>query len=364
MQKVKILTFHNAENYGATLQAYALKETLKELGVSPEFVNYENEKILSDYKLIRTNSLKSFFSSLWYLPRNIKRKISFKSFSDKYLDTASRTYFSKEDIEKDIESGDIFVAGSDQIWNPDLTDGLSDIYTLNFDKEDVKKIIYGASLGNEELLKKNASDFKAKLAGLDLISIREQSVIASLEQICGKKVEQVIDPTLLLDKLSWDKLISENNTVDLPHEKYILVYTLFESDEVTKMANYLSKVTGFKVVHFRKYNAYENELMNLYSKGPADFVNAFKNAAYVITNSFHGTVFSLIFERKFYSVLPSTRAGRIKDLLNNLDLNDRIVQDINQINLEDQIDYISTKEKIGALKVKSIEYLKKGIGNV
>ena len=70
MQNVKILTFHNAENYGATLQAYALKQTLKKLGVNPEFVNYENKKILSDYKLIRTNSLKSFFSSLWYLPRN------------------------------------------------------------------------------------------------------------------------------------------------------------------------------------------------------------------------------------------------------------------------------------------------------
>ena len=364
MQKVKMLTFHNAENYGATLQAYALKETLKELGVNPEFVNYENEKILSDYKLIRTNSLKSFFSSLWYLPRNLKRKRSFKSFSDRYLDTNSKVYLSKEDIEKDIESGEIFVAGSDQIWNPDLTDGLSDVYTLNFEREDIKKIIYGASLGNEELLQKNASDFKVKLASLDLISVREQSVIRPLEEVCDKKVEQVIDPTLLLNKDTWDKLITENNTISLTSEKYILVYTLFESDEVTKIANHLSKVTGLKIVHFRKYNAYENELMNLYSYGPVDFVNAFKNAAYVITNSFHGTVFSLIFERKFYSVLPSIRAGRIKDLLNDLGLNKRIVQDMDQINLEDEIDYMSTKEKIDVLKSKSIEYLKKGIDYV
>lgn len=362
MQKVKMLTFHNAENYGATLQAYALKETLKELGVNPEFVNYENKKILSDYKLIRTNSLKSFFSSLWYLPRNLKRKRSFKSFGDRYLDTNKKIYYSCDEIEKDIERGDIFVAGSDQIWNPALTDGLSDVYTLNFETDEkIKKIIYGASLGNEELLQKYASDFEEKLVGLDLISVREQSVIKPLKEICGKTVEQVVDPTLLLSKDNWDNLIAENDTVSLPFEKYILVYTLFESDEVTKIANYLSKVTGLKVVHFRKYNAYENELISLYSKGPVDFVNAFKNAGYVVTNSFHGTVFSLIFERKFYSVLPKTRAGRIKDLLGDLGLGKRIIQDTKEVNLNDEIDYINTKAKIESLRAKSIEYLKKGI---
>ncbi len=361
MQKAKILTFHNAENYGATLQAYALKETLKELGVKPEFVNYENERILSDYKLIRTNSLKSFFSSLWYLPRNIKRKRSFKSFSDTYLDTTSKVYLDKEEIEQDIEEGDIFVAGSDQIWNPALTDGLSDIYTLNFENTDIKKIIYGASLGNEELLQKNATDFKLKLQGLDLISVREKSIIKPLEEICDKKVEQVTDPTLLLNKERWDKLIDVNNVVALPKEKYILVYTLFESEEVTKIANYISSKTGLKVVHFRKYNAYKNELMSLYSYGPVDFVNAFKNAAYVVTNSFHGTVFSLIFERKFYSVLPKERAGRIKDLLQDLELDSRIISDEKEVNIDLDINYGLVKEKIEALKSKSKDFLKKGV---
>ena len=362
MQKVKLLTFHNAQNYGAALQSYALKETLKDLGVAPEFVNYENEKILSDYKLIRTNSLKSFFSSLWYLPRNLKRKRSFKSFSRRYLDTDKKIYYSCESIQKDIDNGDIFVAGSDQIWNPVLTDGLSDIYTLNFKTEfNIKKIIYGASLGNEELLQNYASDFKLKLDGLDLISVREKTIIKPLEQVLGKKVEQVLDPTLLLDKQKWDKLISENNIANPPQEKYILVYTLFESNIATKIANYLSKVTGLKVLHFRKYNVYKNELRSLYSKGPVDFVNAFRNASYVVTNSFHGTVFSIIFERKFYSVLPRSRAGRIKDLLKDLELSSRIIQDIQDINLNDKIDYITAKDKIAVLKAKSIEYLKKGV---
>ncbi len=362
MLKVKMLTFHNAENYGATLQAYALKETLKKLGTNPSFVNYENKAILADYKLIRTNSLKSFFSSLCFLPRNLKRKISFKSFSDAYLDANSKKYTEISQIEQDVETGDVFLAGSDQIWNPELTDGLSDIYTLNFKTDkNIKRVIYGASLGNEELLQKHALDFKTKTEKLDYISVREQSIINPLENICGKKVEQVIDPTLLLDKSDWDKLISNNATINLKDKKYILVYTLFESDEVTKIANYISKITGLKVIHFRKYNAYDNEYMNLYSKGPIDFVNAFKNAEYVITNSFHGTVFSIIYEKKFYSVLPIARAGRIKDLLGTLNLSSRIVENMENINFDKEIDYTYAKEKIEEMKSQSIEYLKKGV---
>ena len=356
-----MLTFHNAENYGATLQAYALKQTLKELGLDASFVNYENKKILSDYKLIKTNSLKSFFSSLWYLPRNLKRKRSFKSFSYVYLDTNTKVYSSKEEIEQDIIDKDIFVAGSDQILNPALTDGLSDVYTLNFNNENIKKIIYGASIGNEELLQKYFTDFKEKLAGLDNISVREASVVESLENIISNKVEHVIDPTLLLSKTEWDKLIEENKVCDLSSKKYILVYTLFESEEITKIANYISKVTGLKIIHFRKYNVYKNELMNLYSYGPVDFVNAFKNAKYVITNSFHGTVFSLIYEKNFYSVLPNERAGRIKDLLQDLELETRIIQNEEDVIFDGNINYSLVNEKIEALKAKSKDFLKKGI---
>ena len=176
-----------------------------------------------------------------------------------------------------------------------------------------------------------------------------------------KKVEQVIDPTLLLDKCEWDKLLSNNSCVYLKDKKYILVYTLFESDKVTKIANYISKITGFKVVHFRKYNAYNKEYMNLYSKGPIDFVNAFRNAEYVITNSFHGTVFSIIYEKKFYSVLPIARAGRIKDLLDKLNLGSRIVDKEEDINLDENIDYTVANEKIEEMRKHSIEYLKKGV---
>jgi len=363
MQKAKIITFHNAENYGAMLQAYALKETLKELDVDASFVNYENKKILSDYKLIKTNSLKSFFSSLWYMPRNLKRKRSFKSFGDTYLDTNTKKYYSKEEIVQDIDNKDIFIAGSDQIWNPALTGGLSDIYTLNFSKENNNKIIYGASLGNEELLQKYADDFREKLSDLQYISVREKSIIKPLETICNKDIEQVVDPTLLLKKEKWDELIQKNNNLNLSKEKYILVYTLFEDKEITRIVNCISDLTGYKVVHFRKYNAYKNELKSLYTQGPVDFINAFKNAKYVVTNSFHGTVFSIIYERKFYSVLPNERGGRIKDLLLELGLENRIIENKKDLDLNLDIDYLQVKNKIDILSSKSKDFLKKGLSH-
>ena len=362
MPKVKMLTFHNAENYGAMLQAYALKETLKKIVTNPSFINYESKAIASDYKLIRTNSLKSFFSSLWFLPRNLKRKRSFRSFSDIYLDTKSKKYTRISKIEQDIVEQDVFVAGSDQIWNPELTGGLSDVYTLNFETDkNIKRVIYGASLGNEELLENYSQEFKIKTEKLNYISVREKSIIKPLEAVCGKKVEQVIDPTLLLNKDEWDKLLLNNRKTSLQDKRYILVYTLFESDEVTKIANHISSITGLKIIHFRKYNAYDNEGMNLYSNGPVDFVNAFKNAECVITNSFHGTVFSIIYEKKLYSVLPKERAGRIKDLLDKLNLSSRIIDKIENVNLEDEIDYTYANEKIEEMRKHSIEYLKKGV---
>lgn len=369
MKDIKILTFHNAENYGATLQAYALKETLKKLNTNPNFVNYINQDILKDYKLIRTNSFKSFFSSLWFFKRNLRRKKTFKEYINKYLDGNSKKYYNKEDIEREIKEGDIYIAGSDQIFNPTLTNGLSDVYTLNFGKDiqNVKRVVYGASVGNEELLEQHKEDFNDKLQSVDLLSVREESVIAPLSSITNKEVEKVLDPTLLLEKKEWDKLILENKITNLKNNKYILVYTLFENDEITKIANYLSEQTGIEIVHFRKYNAYNNELTSLYSKGPVDFINAFKNAEYIVTNSFHGLVFSIIFERKFYAVMPKERAGRLKSLIDTLSLNSRSVtslEDVQALDIDEQIDYKKVKEILDNEKEKSIKYLKKGIDNV
>ncbi len=364
MKKVKILTFHNAENYGANLQAYALKEVLKDMDTEPSFINYQDKHILKDYKLIRTNSLKSFFSSLWYMPRNLKRKKSFKSFCGRYLDGNTKKYYTKEDIEKDITNEYTLVAGSDQIFNPDLTGGLSDIYTLNLKKENENKIIYGASVGNDELLEVNKDKFKDKLKDLEYISVREENIAKGLESILSKKVEKVLDPTLLLEKDKWEELVSKEKTVELDNTKYILVYTLFENPEITKIADYLSQKTGIRVIHFRKYNAYKNELMSMYTKGPADFINAFKNAEYIVTNSFHGLVFSIIFERKFYAVMPKSRGGRLKDLISLTGLEKRAVNSLDDVTskkIDEEIEYAPVKDKLNVEKEKSIKYLRGGV---
>ena len=359
MQNIKLFTFHNAHNYGAMLQAYALKNTLKSLDTNPSFVNYVNKHIIKDYKLIKTNSLKSFFSSLWYLPRNIRRKKAFKSFSDRYLDTNAKECYTKAEVINNIHNNDILISGSDQILNMKLTQGIDDIYALNFNNDNLK-IIYGASVGNEEVLDNYINEYKEKLAKVDYLSVRERSILDKLKKITDKNVQQVLDPTLLLSKDSWNNLANTSN-ISLNNKEYILVYTIFESDVIKNIANELSNKTGLKILHFRKYNIFKNELFSLYSTGPETFVNAFKNAKYIITNSFHGVAFSVIFNKEFYSVLPNERGGRIKDLLTILKIENRIINNYSETDLHNTINYDDVNKILESEKIKSIDFLKKGI---
>ncbi len=365
MKKIKMLTFHNAENYGANLQAYALKEKIKELGGDASFVNYQSERVLKGYRLIKTKSLKTFLSSFWNLKRNINRKISFKKFCNKYLDGTSKKYYTAEEIGNDAKKGEIYVAGSDQIFNPNITNGVSDVYTLNFGKNNIKRVTYAASVGDDATLDEYAKDFKEKLKRADAVSVREASVERKLSDVIGKDVTTVLDPTLLLEKKKWDKLIEENKVHDLKEQKYILVYILFKDPEVEKIANYLSEKTGLKVIHFRRKSKKMKELMSYYEKGPVDFLNVFKNAEYVITNSFHGLIFSIIFERKFYALMPRERAGRLRDLIKLAGLERRSIaslEDVKKLDIDEKIDYKQAKSKIEEKKKESVKYLKDNLG--
>ena len=365
MKKVKMLTFHNVENYGANLQAYALKEKIKELGADASFVNYQNEHVLKEYRLIKTKSLKAILASIWNLKRNINRKNNFTKFCNKYLDGTTKKYYTADEIGNDSKKDEIYIAGSDQIFNPNITNGVSDVYTLNFGKNNIKRVAYAASVGDDSTLDEYAKDFKEKLKKIDAVSVREASIAGKLSEVIGKDVKTVLDPTLLLEKEKWDKLIEENKVHDLKDQKYILVYILFKDPEVEKIVNYLSEKTGLKVIHFRRKSKKMKELMSYYEKGPADFLNVFKNAEYIVTNSFHGLIFSIMFERKFFALMPKERAGRLKDLMKLTGLEKRSVaglEDVKKLDIDEEIDFKQAKANIEEKKKESIEYLKDNLG--
>ena len=253
------------------------------------------------------------------------------------------------------------ITGSDQVWNYQITNGLSDVYTLNFGNNNIKRISYAASIGVKEIPENLKESYKSKISKIDKISVREESAKSALSSLMGNRdINVVLDPTLLLRKEAWNDLIA-NNHKTMPEEKYIFAYVVEKNNEYYNIVNYLSKLTGLKVVHFDKIGIrYKNVLENRYTGGPDDFISLIKNAEYVIATSFHATVFSIIFNKKFWVVPHKTTGSRVTDLLKKLDISNRAVnslEEFEKLNFDEDIDYENVNKILEKEREKSINWL-------
>ena len=368
MGSIGLITFHSAHNYGAMLQVYALQEKLRELNYNVQIINYRNNKIDDQYRVWNIkgrnplNLIKKTINSIKYYQLNNNRYINFNCFMNEKLNL-SREYTSIEDLQNEYPKFDIYITGSDQVWNPNIVGELSDAYTLNFGDKKIKKISYAASIGTSTIDEKYINDYKNKISKIDRISVREEDAKESLSKIINNKVEVVLDPTLLLKKEEWELKIKENNK---ENEKYILAYVVKQDEEYKKIVNYLSEKTGLKVIHFERDNNYSDVLRSAYSDAPLNFINLIKNAEYVVATSFHATVFSIIFNKKFF-VIPHNQTGsRVTNLLDKLDINDRVVYTLDEFKNRDynlKIDYEKVNNILAKEREKSINWLKYAIEN-
>lgn len=366
MKKVGIITFHNAHNYGAILQAYALQETVKRLGNEACIINYKNKKILRPYKLIQYSKknpvkcIKMLYNSFKNYKINKVRYDKFENFINEKLNL-TMSYNSIKQLKENFPKLDCYITGSDQVWNTGIVGGLSNAYTLNFGEDSINRISYAASIGNSKIEDKYKVDYKSKLNKLNYVSVREENAKIELEQILDKNINVVLDPTLLLTREEWEKRTDNKEKIN---EKYILAYMVQENEEYKKIVKYLSKKTGLKVVHFDKEKIYENELKREYTADPFDFISLIKNAQYVVTTSFHATVFSIIFNKKFF-IVPHKKTGlRVTNLLQKLEIKNRVyytLQDFENIDYNLKTDYEKVKEKLEIEKEKSIKFLKEAI---
>ena len=367
MKKVGIITFHQAHNYGAFLQVYALQNQVEKLGYNVQIINYRNKNIAKPYKLIKFSKnpfkfMKNIYESIKFYKKNKKRIRIFNEYINKEL-KLTRKFKNLKELKKKCNDLNCYITGSDQVWNYEIVGELSDAYTLNFGDENVNRISYAASIGNSKIEDKYKKQFKDKLNIINYISVREEDAKRELEKIINKPIEVVLDPTLLLTKDDWDNIINERNSCK---EKYILAYVVKQNEEYNKIVNYLSEQTGLKVVHFERENSYKNELKSAYTEGPFEFVNLIKNAEYIITTSFHATVFSILYHKKFF-VIPHINTGsRIINLLNKVNLNDRILykfDDFKKINFNTKSNYKLVDDKLEEERKKSIKFLKEALKN-
>lgn len=343
MKEAGILTFHNAENFGAALQAFALQETIKKFDYNCEIIDYRNKGVF------KRNSLKNIYY-LGTFQNPIKNYFQYKRFRDLYLNLSKNNYRDISIFQKDSSKYQVIFFGSDQIWNPDLSNGFDDFYFGNF-ASSAKKIAYAASVGKDSISNDELEQLNKKLNNFDSVSVREESIA----NLLNGDVKSLLDPCLLLSKSEW-----ENFFPDKPKEKnYILVYQLHKNDFPLTLAKSLSDRLNKKVLVITPYYIKQKNFKKLIAINPAEFINYFLHADHVITDSFHGTSFSILFEKHFYVVLPSVKTKRLKSILNKLNLLDRIIDDIpNELQ---KINYTDVQNLLSKERELSINFIKRNL---
>lgn len=368
MKRVGIMTFHNTDNYGAELQAYALQEKINRIlnDADVRIIDYRNKNLEKNYKLfsIRGENLKlklrSIISNVIYFNKNLKRRLNFKSFRKNKFKLSNK-YKNLKQLEHRYPKYDIYVTGSDQVWNYKIVGDLSNAYTLNFGDKGIKRISYAASIGLNKIEDIYKKEYYNKIKEIDRISVREENAREMLNEIIKEEIEVVLDPTLLLTKKEWNNEIIKK---EKPKEKYILAYVVAPDKEYTKIVNELSRKTGLKVIHFEKKDVYENTLKSLYTQGPLDFINYIKNAEYVVATSFHAAVFSIIFNKKFFIVPHKNTSSRVTNLLTKLEISDRIFyssEEFKNIDYNFQTDWKKVESILNDEREKSINWLKNAL---
>lgn len=365
MKKVGIVTFHRAHNYGAILQAYALQEKIKSLGHDISVINYNNDlyKKYNIFYIDKTNFktiIKSIIRNIIFLPKNIIRYKNNDKFMNEKLVLTKKT--DKKQTSKICCNYDAVITGSDQVWNEKITHGLDDIYSLNI-PGDFKRISYAASLGHTKLDDTNESIYTEKLNRMNNISVREKTFVNDLEGMLKKDVNLVMDPTFLINGSEWEEKIS---SVPKIADKYIFVYSLGKNSELTKTVEYLKKKTKLKVVYFGNRKQYAKDDINIYTKDAFVFLKAIKDAEYVIANSYHATIFSIIFKKNFMDYVQDYNLHKIKDLLNLLNIKNKMFSNYdefikNEEKLLEDIDYDKVYSKLEPEIDKSTEFLKSAL---
>lgn len=326
---IGILTYSNSINYGACLQTYALQAYLKEQGFSVEEINYSMQGKRNQQKMFFR--IRSFIwkNTLRAILKDRKREKKTALFRKAHIQYTDRVFYNFEDL-KECHHFDSVIVGSDQVWNPQMI-GMDPAWFLSF-AGSAKKLAYGASFGISKIPDEYQQFFINHLKHMNAISVREESGAEIVESLIKKKPAVVVDPVFLLNRSQWEQIL-----VLPPKSKYILCYYMPGFPEVeaqiARCAQEYAHKHGLQVVNLGKRELAKLQFRreNLFGEGPAEFLGWIRNAEAVITNSFHGTAFSLIFEKKFLSVVGQQSgrpdlSSRITNLLSRLDMEDWIMR--------------------------------------
>ena len=359
-KEVGILTFHRAINHGAILQCYALYKTLEKQGYDVTVIDYRQPYIEEQYKYHRNIFLYSEFKKVLSNPRWIPGYI-FRVLPEKYQKIKTFNKLSRKlKFTKAVNRAecipdffDTIIIGSDQVWANYCTNGIDEVYYGNFPHSRSKIIGYAIS-SNIESLKENGNEKLRDLCkNFTSIAFREEGISNYLQKNIGLRSEVVLDPTLLLDSNEWNKII-EDISIEKPR-KYILTYFLNE--------NFDRDVLDNKITTFAQERDCKVVELGSISRSPEEFVSWIKDANYIITSSFHATIFSIIFKKELYTLRTHNGKDiRYINLMHKLGMQDRVIdyEDLSHIN-SPIIDYKKVEDKIIQARRTSIDFLRNSL---
>ena len=375
MKKIGILAVHN-HNYGSILQTYALQRFLEDKGYSTEILLYKKTNYvkqamrLFNLPLLKATvkmKYKSIYAKTFQKETFEKvlcsREQAFVDFIDANV-KFSKVYKGRQNLINGTKNYDAFVLGSDQVWNPMNLGG--DYFTMTFIPDNKKKITYAPSFGVSvipDYQRKKTADY---LRRIDCISVRELSGQKIVKQLTGRNAQVVVDPTMLVDKSRWDQLRGER----IVKEPYIMCYFISTNPDHRVFAKRLAKKTGLKIVTIPHVDEFVKADVNFgdivpSGIGPAQFINLISNAEYVCTDSFHATVFSVLYERNFFTFnrfaqqTSASTNSRLTSILKILGLEDRHTDSKREVTDRDlqNIDFVNAHAKLKEMQKKSEEYL-------
>lgn len=328
--KIDIITCHTPQNYGAMLQAYGLQTYIENQQNEAEIINYAPDIYFEEQSLFyignshaKSNPLWGIVYLLYMLPSRLKRRRIFNGFRNKHLHITKKRYESFERLYLDPPIADQYICGSDQIWNIKGTRGFNPVFYLGFVKDPKKRHSYAASMPADfPLSERIIGDVVSHINNLETISVRESLIYELLQPYVSKPITHVLDPVFLLDMNQWQLLADASKPIK---EKYILIYPMGDNSSTYANAEMLSIKTGLPIYCITASNKKQKKVSKNFMPSIPAFLQLFKCAQYVITDSFHGTSFSIIFRKPFWSCQIKNNNHRITSLLDSLGLQNRYI---------------------------------------
>lgn len=353
--KVAFITIHVGYNFGSILQAIATSRVLKEVGVKPICVNYIPPRVTEKryWTEGKTDCLRLFRRVLFY-PVRLLAKHNYSRYLAKHC-PLSKPIYDTDDFVKLCPKADVYISGSDQIWNYKHNEGIDKHYF--FDGIEGKKVAFASSIGTTDLPFDYVEYMKHALKQYSSISVRETSAVKLLSD-WGIQSTQLIDPTLMLNKDSW-LCYASRRLVKRPYIFVYLPYNVAEREIVNTTVRRIARQKGLRVVAFAwDYRKDQMADTTVRFTNPGDILSLFINAEWVVTNSFHGTAFSINLNKQFWVYMPTHFSTRLLSLLELCGLNERVLCDVISDNaLDSRVDFTYANQVLDKEREKAFQFI-------